>query len=320
LEGPVDHIPVLEDEVVGMLATPGARHLLDGTVGLGGHAAALLGRAAPDAHLVGVDLDRASLARARERLAPFGERVHLFQASYLDLPERAAEAGCLPADAVLLDLGLSSALLEGSGRGFTFQKDEPLDMRFDVNGRRPADELVNHASEEDLARILRSFGEEPGARRIARAVVSRRETSPLRSTGDLVAAVRDAMGGRSLPRTLARVFQAVRIAVNDELEVLGRAIPRLVECLRPGGRMGVISYHSLEDRVAKQALRRLEGRCVCPPGLPVCACSPERRLRAVGRAVRPAAAEVQRNPRCRSAVLRVVERVAAPALEAGVTA
>ncbi len=309
MNNPLDHVPVLVDEVVGMLVRREGGTFLDGTVGMGGHAAAILGAAGARSRLLGVDLDEECIARARRKLVPFGDRVVLRRGDYADLAEYAGECGWVPADGIVLDLGISSYLLETSGRGFSFQKDEPLDMRFDTTRGRTAEDLLNGESEHNLARIFRSYGEEPLASRIARAIAERRSEARIRSTRDLCNLVEESAPGVLANRILARIFQAVRIAVNDELEKLRTALPTLVDVLKPGGRLAVISFHSLEDRIAKHTFRRLSGECVCPPRLPVCACGRETRLRLVTRAVRPGVEEIQANPRSRSAVLRVVERV-----------
>jgi 16S rRNA (cytosine1402-N4)-methyltransferase len=309
LNDPADHIPVLEDTVVEMLVRREGGTYLDGTVGMGGHAAAILDRAGPESRLLGVDLDPRTVSMARDRLQRFGERAVVIPGDYAALPALAEEWGWVPVDGIVLDLGISSWLLEHSGRGFSFRKDEPLDMRFNPKQTRRAEELLESEPEDQLARILREYGEEPMATRLARALVLERERSPLRSTADLRSVVMDTLPRGRAPRTLARVFQAIRIAVNDELNKLRSALPAMIDVLRPGGRLAVISFHSLEDRIAKRTFRRLSGECVCPPRLPVCGCHPVQKLRLVTRAVRPGEDEVERNPRARSAVLRVVERI-----------
>lgn len=309
MNNPADHVPVLVQEVVQLLVRAEGGTYLDGTVGLGGHAEAILGAAGPGGRLLGVDLDPQSVARAEGRLARFRAQAHLCTGDFVDLGRLAQARGWVPADGVLLDLGLSTWLIEGSGRGFSFQREEPLDMRFDITQKRRACDILNQESSESLTRILGDYGEEPLASRLARAIATWRARSPLESTAHLRAVVIENVRGGRVEKTLARVFQAIRIAVNDELGKLRQALPGLVEILRPGGRLAVIAYHSLEDRVAKRTFRRLSGECVCPPGLPVCACGCEQKLRLVTRAVRPTASEVGRNPRARSAILRVVERV-----------
>jgi len=309
LNGPADHIPVLVDEVVGAVVLREGGIFLDGTVGLGGTSAAILDAAGPDAKLLGVDLDPTCVALAGRRLARFGDRALVLCGDFAHLGFLAGSHGRLPADGIVLDLGLSSWLLEASGRGFSFQRDEPLDMRFDPDGERRAEDVLNLESLQSLTKMLREFGQEPLAARIARAIVARRERSPLVTTGDLRELVVEMMPRGRVEKTLARVFQTFRIFVNRELDKLRSALPEMVEMLRPGGRLAVIGYHSLEHRVVKDVFRRLSGQCICPPDLPVCGCHPIRKLRVVEGAVRPGEVEVARNPRARSAVLRVVERV-----------
>ncbi|RMH22349.1 MAG: 16S rRNA (cytosine(1402)-N(4))-methyltransferase RsmH [Gemmatimonadetes bacterium] len=296
------HEPVLVREVVDLLLSSGGGLFLDGTVGGGGHAAALLGRC-EGCRLIGVDRDPEALERAAEVLAPFQDRVRLVRARF----DRAMGAAGLmePLAGALLDLGVSSRQLDADPRGFTFRPGVPLDMRMGDDGERSAADLLAELDEADLARLLHRFGEEPRARRVAAAVVARRRNHPLRTSDDLLAALEDAYGRPPSMKERARVWQALRIAVNAELEALEAALPALREALRPGGVLAVIAYHSLEDRIVKQAFREWSRDCVCPPGMPVCRC----RGRAFGselvrRPVRPAADEVERNPRARSARLR----------------
>jgi 16S rRNA (cytosine1402-N4)-methyltransferase len=268
--------------------------VIDGTVGMGGHAEALLERSGPDVRLLGLDADPEALRHAGARLARFGARAHLAHASFADLGAVAAEHGIDQARAVLLDLGVSSWQLESSGRGFSFQADEPLDMRLDPTRGEPAAALLNRLPEAELSRILHEYGEERFARRIARAIVHRR---PLATTGDLVAAVRAAVPRAAWPRRLhvaTRTFQAVRMAVNDEPGALRRALEAGPALLASGGRLGVISFHSGEDRIVKQTFRSLEsaGYAALEP-------SP----------LEPGDDEVRANPRARSAKLRVLERL-----------
>jgi 16S rRNA (cytosine1402-N4)-methyltransferase len=268
--------------------------VIDGTVGMGGHAAALLGASGPDVRLLGLDADPEALRQAEARLAPFGDRAQLVHGSFGDLAQVAAAHGIGQARAVLLDLGVSSWQLDASGRGFSFQRDEPLDMRLDPTRGETAAALVNRLSEADLARLLHEYGEERYARRIARAIVQRR---PLATTGDLVAAVRAAVPRRAWPRRLhvaTRTFQAVRMAVNDEPGALQRALEAGPRLLAPGGRLGVISFHSGEDRIVKRTFRTLGGAefgALEPSPLT------------------PGDDEVRANPRARSAKLRVLERL-----------
>lgn len=296
----------MRDQAIELLAPQAGGRYLDGTVGAGGHAEAILERCAPDGRLLGIDADPEALRLAADRLARFGARVVLVHGNFRDLALIARERGFVPLDGVLLDLGLSSMALERSGRGFSFQRDEPLDMRFDPSGGPTAADLVNWCSEDELVRILREYGEEPAAHRIAGQIIARR---PLNRTSDLVAAVEAALGRRAAASRIhpaTRTFQALRIAVNDELGALRAALAGAVEVLRPGGRLVVISFHSLEDRIVKQFIRERSGRvCVCPPDLPVCVCGRTPSLRDLTpHPLVPPPEEVERNPRARSARLR----------------
>jgi 16S rRNA (cytosine1402-N4)-methyltransferase len=315
---PTSHEPVLIDAIVDLLAVhDGPGVIVDATVGMGGHAVALLARSAGDVALVGFDRDAEALELAERRLAAFRSRVHLFHARYDELADRVrpltAELG--PVKAVLYDLGVSSLQLDRGDRGFSFQHDAPLDMRMDPSTGITAADLVNEASVEELRDILRHYGEERHATRIARGIVAAR---PLRTTSELVDVVRAALprAARTGPRHPAtRTFQALRIATNDELDVFRASLPQALELATPttspsarGGRVAVLSYHSLEDRIAKRVFADAVTGCVCPPGLPVCICGRQPRARLLVRGVvRPSDAEIQRNRRARSAKLRAVE-------------
>jgi 16S rRNA (cytosine1402-N4)-methyltransferase len=309
------HEPVLLDAVLSHLhPTPGAV-VLDGTLGGGGHAAGILERTAPDGLLIGLDLDGEALLAARERLAPFAERVRLVRASFRELDRVLEAEGIEAVDGVLLDLGVSSHQLDTPERGFRFGEAEaavtPLDMRMDPTRGASAAQLLQRATSEELETWFREYGELRGARRLARTIVSQRELEPLETAADLLRAVREARvggGRRHNPATL--VFQALRIAVNDELGALQEGLDAAVEVLRPGGHLVVIAYHSLEDRIVKHHLRREEKGCVCPPRVPVCVCGRRPRLHVVTRKpVRPDEDEVARNPRARSARLRAARRL-----------
>lgn len=282
------------DEVAFLLRPRDGGWLIDGTVGMGGHAEAMLERSGADVRLLGLDADPEALRQAAARLARFGERARLAHASFADLGAVAAEHGVREAWAVLLDLGVSSWQLEASGRGFSFQADEPLDMRLDPTRGEPAVTLLNRWPEAELARILHEYGEERFSRRIARSIVHRR---PLATTGDLVAAVRAAVPRAAWPRRLhvaTRTFQAVRMAVNDEPGALRRALEYGPRLLARGGRLGVIAFHSGEDRIVKRTFRSLEAA-----GFAALEPSP----------LEPGDDEVRANPRARSAKLRVLERL-----------
>jgi 16S rRNA (cytosine1402-N4)-methyltransferase len=308
--GPVGtpHVPVMEGQVVeGLCPRPGAR-LVDATVGAGGHAAALLA-AAPETTLLGLDRDPVALDVARRRLAPFGDRVRLRRASFATLSEEVAAEGWPTVDAVLLDLGVSSLQLDDPSRGFSFRARGPLDMRMGPDAGRTADEIVNTWPEGDLADLIARLGEEPRARRIARAIVRQR---PIGNTEELATLVASAAAASRRPghHPATRTFQAIRMAVNDEVAQLEAVLADGWALLAPGGRFGVLAFHSLEDRRVKAAFRRWAASCLCPPGLPECRCGWTRRVRLVrGRALRPDEGETGRNRRARSARWRVVERV-----------
>jgi 16S rRNA (cytosine1402-N4)-methyltransferase len=302
------HQPVLYHEVLEALRPkPGARYL-DGTVGLGGHARGLLLASSPNGELVGLDVDPQALDLAAQRLAEFRPRVILRQGTYSQIAQHLSAVGWNLVDGVLLDLGASSLQFDQSDRGFSFQKEGPLDMRFDPNSSLTADELVNNWPEADLADVIFRYGEEPKSRRIARAIVSSR---PLHSTVQLAEVIAKAVGGRRggiHPAT--RSFQALRIAVNRELETLEAALPQVVAALKPGGRLAVISFHSLEDRTVKLFFRRESRNCICPPDQLVCTCGHKASIVEIARRpIRPTPDELAANPRSRSARLRVAERL-----------
>jgi 16S rRNA (cytosine1402-N4)-methyltransferase len=308
------HVPVLLDEVVAALAPrPGGRYL-DGTFGGGGHARAILAAGAPDACLLALDADEEAVARGRQLAAepPNCGRLTVAHANFARLAEVARDLGFAPLDGVLLDLGLSSFQLAAAERGFAFRQVGPLDMRFDRSAGRPASDLVNALPPDQLTQILWRYGEEPRARRIVQAIVRERVRAPIETTDRLAAVVEAAVGGRrgSDTHPATRTFQALRIATNGELAALERALAGAVEVLAPGGRLAVIAFHSLEDRIVKQFIRREAATCVCPPDQPVCTCDQRPRLSPVGKPIRPGADEVAVNPRSRSAVLRVAERLA----------
>jgi 16S rRNA (cytosine1402-N4)-methyltransferase len=310
------HAPVLLEESLDWLAVERCSLVVDGTIGGGGHAEAILSRGAPHLRLIGLDRDAEALAASAERLASFGPRVQLVHSSFRALHEVLAELGVDLVDAVLLDLGVSSHQLDTAARGFRFGADTadstPLDMRMDTSARTDAAELLRTASAAELEDWLRRYADLPGARRLARALVAARERAPLRTAGDLVRVIREARvggGRRHNPATL--VFQALRIATNDELGALGEGLDAAIDALRPGGRLVVIAYHSAEDRIAKNCLRDAARGCTCPPGVPVCVCGGRVRLRVLTRRpIAPSADEIARNPRSRSARLRAAERVA----------
>ena len=307
--GEVGHVPVLLREVVaGLAVRPGARYV-DGTLGQGGHAEAILEASAPEGELLGIDADPDALAAAGERLTRSGRRVRLVQGNFRDLAAIAARERFSPVAGVLLDLGVSSLQLGPRGRGFAFRWDQPLDMRMDPAQPESAAHIVNSYDEQELADLIYQYGEERRSRAIARAIVRAR---PVETTARLARIVEQAVGGagsRIHPAT--RTFQALRIVVNRELDSLAAALRAAHDLLEaPGGRLAVISYHSLEDRIVKEFVRRESRDCICPPGLPACVCGHQATLRPITRgAVLSSPAEVAANPRSRSARLRVAERL-----------
>ena len=309
------HQPVLLDECVAHLDLQSGQTIVDGTVGGGGHAEAILDRTRPDGLLIGLDVDAEALEAARRRLADHSERIRLVHASFRLLTDVVRELGTPRVDGVLLDLGVSSPQLDRPERGFRFATDTagdtPLDMRMDTSQGRSAADLLAESSDSELERWFREYGELRGARRLARTIVELRRSAPLRTTRDLLQAVERAgvgRGRRHNPATL--VFQALRIAVNDELGALEEGLSAAIELLRPGGRLVVIAYHSLEDRIVKNRLRDAERGCVCPPSIPICVCGRNPTLERITRKpLRPGAEEIAANPRARSARLRAARRI-----------
>ena len=303
-----DHLPVLTRQVVELLAPVGPGLLVDATVGLGGHAEALL-QAEPGFRLVGLDRDPQALARAGERLQRFTDRVQLVEETFDRLPLVLRRLGLGAPVAVLADLGCSSLQLDSADRGFSFSEDGPLDMRMGEGGRTAA-ELLESAEWEELVRILRDYGEERRARAIARAIVRRREKEPLRKTAQLSRLVQDVLGrGERRIHPATRTFQALRIAVNDELGQLERFLEPAIRSLKADGRITIISFHSLEDRIVKHTLRRLTGRCTCPSDFPVCRCNPQRVVNVLTSSpIRPDDEEIAANPRARSSRLRAAAK------------
>ncbi|MBA3844011.1 MAG: 16S rRNA (cytosine(1402)-N(4))-methyltransferase RsmH [Actinobacteria bacterium] len=307
-----DHIPVLADEIVATLDPRPGETVVDATFGAGGHSTLLASRLQGDGKLIAIDRD--------PTVAPFFDRFRhatavksrLLHGEFSTSLEQLAGNG-VRADVILLDLGVSSMQLDRPERGFSYAVDAPLDMRMDPSSELSARQLVNDAEERELADIFKRYGEERYARPIARAIAKRRKQEPFERTGDLVETIKAAIPaparfGEGHPAK--RVFQALRIEVNDELGAVERALPAALEMLRPGGRLGVISFHSLEDRIVKRFLRAQEQGCTCPPDFPVCVCGSEPSMRATPRrAIRPGAAEVARNPRAQSARLRVGTKV-----------
>jgi 16S rRNA (cytosine1402-N4)-methyltransferase len=309
------HLPVLVDEVLSSLALRPGSSIADCTVGGGGHAERILEASSPDGRLLGLDADRAAIAEAHRTLARFGERVVLVQSNFESIFDAATDAGFIPLDGCLFDLGLSSYQLADATRGFSFTSSASPDMRFDAATGQSALDLIDRSSERELAGILATFGEERRAGRIAKAIVAARAEGRLMTAADLAATVAHASPsrgradvGRIHPAT--RTFQALRIAVNRELEVLGAGLAGALAALRPGGRLAVISYHSLEDRIVKRFIARESRDCIEEPMPPVCTCGHRAQLRAIHKGgLTPSADEIRRNRRARSARLRVAEKL-----------
>lgn len=307
------HEPVLLEETLASLHLKPDGIYVDGTLGGGGHAGGILAATSPGGILVGIDRDDDALAESRRVLEPFGRRAILVKGNYADLEDILTGLGIERVDGIVLDLGVSSHQLEAADRGFSFSKPAPLDMRMDRGASTTARDLVNRADARELERILRGYGEEMLAGRIARAIVERRKAGPIETTDELAGIIASALParmrhGRIHPAT--RSFQALRIAVNDELTSLARGIASGIDRLKEGGRFSVITFHSLEDRMVKDHFRVAARGCTCPADLPVCACGGKPRLRVLTRKpVRPGQEEMERNPRARSAKLRTAERI-----------
>ncbi len=307
-----DHRPVLLRETIELLAAERGGLFVDCTVGLGGHSEAIL-QASSDAQVLGIDRDEEALGLARERLALYGSRFRAVHADFRDITRVLATAKVKQVHGILADFGVSSLQLDSPSRGFSFRHNAPLDMRMDVSSGETAVELLGRLSEVDLARIIFEYGEERRARRIARWIVERRERGePIRTTRDLAELVQRAVGPDKKRRIhpATRTFQALRIAVNSELENLDSFLVQAVDHLEPDGRLAVISFHSLEDRIVKRTLLKLSGRCQCPPRLPKCLCGASKSIEILTRRpMTPGDDELSENPRARSARLRGARKI-----------
>src|SRR5260221_11447534 len=309
------HIRVLDEEVVTMHAPAPGSLQIDATVGGGGHTERILAATDPDGRLLGLDADGAAIARVRDRLEPrYGDRLRLRQANFRDLGSVAPDEGFAAVDGCLFDLGLSSYQLADQARGFSFRAEGPLDMRFDTGRGVAASELLETLDAQELTALFRRYGEEPFAGRIARAIVEARQTAPIRTAEELAAIVELVAPGRAPGRRrihpATRVFQALRIAVNEELAALEQGLAAALDLLRPGGRLVVLGYHSLEDRIVKRFFQAGRRGCTCPPEAPICVCGRSPRLRLViPKGIVPPAAEIPANPRARSARLRPPEPI-----------
>ena len=307
------HTPVMLEKVLQSLRCKPGGIYVDGTLGGGGHARAILENTAPDGLLIGIDRDDDALLESEKRLQPFGQRKILIKGNFADIGEILTNLNIRKVDGILLDLGVSSHQLDTADRGFSFSLDAPLDMRMDQSSRYRAYDLVNLSPEKELRKVIRDYGEEPMAGRIARAILAKRASAPIRTTIELADVVCRAVrrqGVRKKVHPATRTFQAIRIAVNQELSNLFTAMDAGIDQLGQGGRFSIISFHSLEDRIVKETFRSWEGRCQCPPGLPVCQCQREAKLRVLTRKpLRPEAGESETNPRARSARLRTAEKI-----------
>ena len=306
------HEPVLLHECIETLNIRTEGVYVDGTIGGAGHALKVCERLSGRGRLVGTDRDEEAVAAATERLISYKDRVTILRGSYRDLPVLLSGLGISKADGILLDLGVSSHQLDDASRGFTYRADVPLDMRMDRDQALSAFEVVNTYDEDELYRIIRTYGEERFARNIARHICAARKTAPVRTTGELTEIIRASMPAKSLRsggHPAKRTFQAIRIEVNGELDTLEEALDPLIDLLNEGGRLAVITFHSLEDRIVKNCFRRNESPCTCPPDFPVCVCGKKPKGFVVTRRpILPSAEEVERNPRAGSAKLRVFER------------
>jgi 16S rRNA (cytosine1402-N4)-methyltransferase len=301
------HQPVLYQEIILALHPQSTGRYVDCTVGAGGHASGILEASAPDGKLLGFDVDPQALELAADRLRPFGERTILVKSSYVHLKEQLQKLGWQNVNGILADLGVSSMQIDTPSRGFSFQKEGPLDMRFDPSQPLRAESLVNSAPEHELADIIWRYGEEPLSRRIARAIC---EARPFQTTTELAEVIQRSVGRKGKIHPATRTFQALRMAVNKELETLETFLPQAVEALAPGGRLAVISFHSLEDRLVKQFMLRESRDCICPPEQPTCTCGHQASLKIITK--HPVVGndnEVLDNPRSRSAKLRVAEKL-----------
>jgi 16S rRNA (cytosine1402-N4)-methyltransferase len=302
------HQPALYHEIINFLHPQSGGLYVDGTLGAGGHAWGILQASSPDGRLLGLDLDPQAIILAAQRLAPFTGRFNLVQASYTTLPDQINASGWQQVHGIVLDLGVSSMQLDTPERGFSFQVDAPLDMRFDPHNPVTAADLVNTLDQRTLADLLFTYGEERRSRQVAQAIVRAR---PINTTQELALVIaRATRSGREGMHPATRSFQALRIAVNQELEALETVLPLAVAALAPGGRLAVIAFHSLEDRLVKHFFRQESQDCICPPRQPVCTCGHTASVSELTRRpVRPSEEEVHRNPRSRSARLRVVEKI-----------
>ncbi|MCR3923295.1 MAG: 16S rRNA (cytosine(1402)-N(4))-methyltransferase RsmH [Firmicutes bacterium] len=308
------HEPVLLQETLKVLQPQPGEIFVDGTVGGGGHSRAILDKIMPGGRLVAIDQDREALAAAKENLLAWSDSVTFVNRNFAQMKEILAELAIEGVDGILLDIGVSSHQLDEDERGFSYHGDAMLDMRMSLEGNTTAADLLNHLDAQQLTRIIRDFGEELWAKRIAEFIVMKRtEHGPIKTTGELVDIIKAAIPARARrrgPHPARRTFQALRIAVNNELGVLEEVLRQSIDCLNPGGRLAVISFHSLEDRIVKKMLQHAAAGCECPPGLPICACGKKPTVKVLTKKpVQAADGELEVNPRARSAKLRAAIKV-----------
>ena len=302
------HSPVLYQYTIDFLQPKSPGKYVDGTIGAGGHAVGILEASQPEGCLLGLDIDKQALTIARRRLKPYGKRALIVKESYADIDRHLKAVGWKCVDGIILDLGMSSMQVDSTARGFSFDKEAPLDMRFDQTSTLSADDILNTWKEEELAEIIRKYGEEPKFRQIARAIVKNR---PLKTTTDLANVVLKVyQGKRRKTHPATQTFQAVRMAVNQELETLEKGLQKSVEALCIKGRLVVISFHSLEDRLVKQFFQQESKDCICPPNQPLCTCGHRASVRILTKKpICPTKEEIESNPRSRSAKLRAIEKI-----------
>jgi len=308
------HTPAMPQEVLHYLDCNPGRTYIDGTLGGAGHAELICENIQPGGTLIGIDQDPDAIDNAQERLKPFEGIVHLFHGCFTEIPQFLAQVGLRTVDGILLDLGISQHHLEASGRGFSFQRDEPLDMRMDVGRTETAADIVNSLTDQELARLFKTYADERRSKQIARKITAARKHQPIetsRQLSDIICSAfpaKERKGQRIHPAT--RVFMALRIAVNNELDRVREFMAQVADWLHPGGRLCVLCFHSGEDRIVKHQLKKLAAGCICPPGLPVCGCGHKPSMRILTRkALKPGAAEIETNPMARSTRLRAAERI-----------
>ena len=308
-----DHIPVLLEEVIAGLKLKSGGVYVDCTLGGAGHAYQILQCTTPDGKLIGLDHDPVAVSAATKRLLAFEQRVTIVQASFTELATVLKKLKATNVNGVLFDLGVSSPQLDDPQRGFSYRYDAPLDMRMNPANANTAQQVINTFSEAQLTAIIQDYGEEKWAKRSASFIVKERQNKPVSTTFELVEIIKKAIPAaarRSGPHPAKRTFQAIRIAVNDELNILKNAFIQAVQVLQPGGRIAVVTFHSLEDRITKELLKYLALDCICPPKLPVCNCNKKREIKIINRKpVEPSRQEIERNRRARSAKLRIAEKL-----------